>query len=99
MTAAARPIYEIRFRSRRVTRELDSLSQADYRRVSVAIQHLASEPRPAGTARLEDNIYRIRVGRYRVIYSVDDNQRLVEIGGIRRRSERTYRRVRDLFSR
>ena len=99
MSAAAKPIYEIRFRSRRVTRELDSLSQADYRRVSVAIQHLASEPRPAGAAQLEDDIFRIRIGRYRVIYSVDDDLRLVEIGGVRRRSETTYRRVRDLFAR
>ena len=97
MNAAAKPIYEIRFRSRRVTRELDSLSQADYRRISVAIQHLAFEPRPAGTARLEDSIYRIRVGRYRVIYQVIDLERQVIIGGVRRRSERTYRRIRELF--
>ena len=97
MSAAARPIYEIRFRSRRVNRELDALSQTDYRRVTVAIEHLASDPRPAGTARLEDDIYRIRVGRYRVIYSVDDDLRLVEIGGVRRRTEGTYRGIRDLF--
>ena len=97
MSAAAKPIYEIRFRSRRVTRELDTLSQADYRRVSDAIQHLASDPRPAGTARLEDNIYRVRVGRYRIIYQVNDQESRVIIGGVRRRSERTYRRIRDLF--
>ena len=97
MSEAARPIYEIRLRSRRVYRELDALSQTDYRRVTVAIEHLASEPRPAGVARLEDDIFRIRVGRYRVIYSVDDDLRLVEIGGVRRRTEGTYRGIRDLF--
>ncbi len=98
MSAAARPLYEIRFRSRRVYRELDVLSQATYRRVRVAIKQLASEPRPAGVARLEGNIFRIRVGRYRIIYQVDDDQRLIIMGGIRRRDERTYRGVRDLFS-
>ena len=99
MSAAAKPVYEIRFRSRRVTRELDSLSRTDYRRVIAAIERLATDPRPDGSARLEDNIFRIRVGRFRVIYSVDDDLRLVEIGGVRRRSETTYRRVRDMFFR
>lgn len=98
MSAAARPSYRIRFHSRRLQRELDALSQADYRRVILAIQALALEPRPVGAVQLEDSILRIRVGRYRIIYRVDDRERTIDIGGIRRRTERTYRGVRDLFS-
>ena len=54
-------------------------------------------PRPAGSAHLVDDIFRIRVGRYRVIYQVNDIERIVEIGGVRRRSEGTYRDIRDMF--
>ena len=79
-------------------RELDGIPQADYQRVRSAIEHLASDPRPVGVARLEGDIFRTRMGRYRIIYQVDDDQRLIIIGGVRRRSERTYRRIRDLFS-
>ncbi len=97
MSAAARPIYEIRFRRRRVTRELDSLSQADYRRVLAAIEDLSTNPRPSGSVQIESQIFRIRVGRYRVIYQVIDQERQVIIGGVRRRSKRTYRGIRELF--
>jgi len=61
------------------------------------MQALAVEPRPRGSIQLEDNIFRIRVGRYRVIYQVDDNERRIDIGGIRRRTESTYRDIRDIF--
>ena len=55
------------------------------------------EPHPAGSVLLEQDILRIRVGRYRVIYRIDDSRRIVDIGGIRRRTEGTYRGIRDLF--
>jgi mRNA interferase RelE/StbE len=98
MSGTVRPAYRIRFRSRRVLRELDALSHTDYRRVVVAIESLAAEPRSRGAVHLEDDIYRIRVGRYRIIYLIDDGDRTVSIGGVRRRTERTYRRIRDMFS-
>ena len=79
-------------------RELEALSQADFRRILAAIHTLGMEPRPMGAAHLEADIFRLRVGRFRVIYQVNDNDRIVDVGGIRRRTERTYRRVRDLFS-
>ena len=62
-----------------------------------AMRNLADEPRPNGSKKLYDNVYRIRVGDWRVVYLIDrDNQR-IEVGGVRRRSERTYRRLGDLF--
>ena len=98
MSTAARPPYSVRLRSRRVQRELDAVSRNDIQRILAAIRALANAPRPARSVRLVGNIYRIRVGRYRVIYQVDDGLRTVNIGGVRRRSEVTYRGIRDLFS-
>ena len=97
MSGSARLPYQVSLRSRRVQRELDALSQVDYRRVLAVIRALSADPRPHGAAQLENDIYRVRVGRYRIIYQIDTENRTVAIGGIRRRSERTYRGVRDLF--
>lgn len=39
------------------------------------INSLGENPRPAGAVKLKgsDNLYRVRVGDYRVIYAVEDN--------------------------
>jgi mRNA-degrading endonuclease RelE of RelBE toxin-antitoxin system len=38
-------------------------------------------------------LWRIRVGRYRVLYAIDDKQGLVTVVGVARRAEDTYRRL------
>ena len=45
------------------------------------IKSLASKPRPSGSEKLagRSNLYRIRQGSYRVIYSVDDQSRIVDV--------------------
>ena len=40
-----------------------------------------------GVARRADDLWRIRVGDYRVIYSIDDGARIVDISAVRHRSE------------
>jgi mRNA interferase RelE/StbE len=58
-------------------------------RVFPHIEALADNPRPVGSRKLqgEKNLWRIRVGEYRVIYSVDDRRRLIDITAVRHRSE------------
>ena len=61
-------------------KELDSIGQKkDRNRIVARIQSLMSEPRPEGCEKLSGRfeLYRIRVGSYRVIYSIDD--RVVEV--------------------
>jgi mRNA interferase RelE/StbE len=45
------------------------------------IKSLATQPRPSGSEKLagRPNHYRVRQGNYRVIYSVDDQERVVEV--------------------
>ena len=97
MSEAGSGHYEVRLRSRRVQRELNVIPANYYPRILRAIEALAETPRPAGAAQIDGNIFRIRVGRFRVLYQINDEIRRIDIGGIRRRSESTYRRVRDLF--
>ena len=97
MSANEPPVFEVRLRSKRVQRELDGLQEADYERVIVRLRALADNPRPRGCEKLYDAVYRVRAGDFRIIYLVDEQSRRVEVGGIRRRSERTYKGMKGLF--
>lgn len=90
-------MYEVRLRSRRVQRELDSLQRTDHERVRARLEALGNAPKPFGCEKLYDSIYRIRVGDIRIIYLIDEANKRIEVGGIRRRSEKTYRGIEELF--
>ncbi|MBI2152691.1 MAG: type II toxin-antitoxin system RelE/ParE family toxin [Candidatus Rokubacteria bacterium] len=75
---------------KKVVKALDLTSDNDYDRIRSAIRSLASSPRPQGAKKLESDLYRIRIGRYRVVYSVDDRAREIIILKVAKRDERTY---------
>jgi mRNA interferase RelE/StbE len=55
---------------------------------------LALAPRPPGAAKLAGSDFRrLRAGELRIVYLVDDVDRLVVVVKVARRSEGTYRRV------
>ena len=63
-------------------KEIEAVDQKkDRQRIVAGIRSLADDPRPPGCEKLagEDDRYRIRVGRYRVIYSVGDGELLVVV--------------------
>jgi mRNA interferase RelE/StbE len=80
--------YAITF-ARSARRELERLDASVVRRVISKIESLAQNPRASGSRKLqgEQNLWRIRIGDYRVVYSVDDRQRIVDIVRIRHRRE------------
>ncbi len=78
-------------------RDLDRLKgrirRQDFERLRNAVRSLADEPRPRGARKIKgaDTVYHIRVGSYRVVYDVYDNEQLVLILQVVRRTETTYR--------
>jgi mRNA interferase RelE/StbE len=65
---------------RRAQRELAGLPLQDFNRVRDTIRAFAQDPRPPGCIKLTGRGgWRIRVGSYRVIYEIDDKQRVVTI--------------------
>ena len=62
-------------------REIEQVPRkADRRRLIERIETLADEPRPHGCTKLSGRAeYRVRQGSYRIIYSVDDDERAVLI--------------------
>ena len=74
-------------------RQFGSLPVKIQRRVSTKIEALATDPRPAGCRKLKgaENIYRVRVGDYRVLYQIRDDVLLVLVVSVRKRG-RVYKR-------
>jgi mRNA interferase RelE/StbE len=97
MSADVERKYEVRLRSRRVQKELDDLRGIEYERVVAKLRALAFDPRPRGCEKIFGDIYRIRVGDLRVIYYIEERDRRVDVGAVRRRSEKTYKDIDDLF--
>ena len=70
-------------------KELTRLPDQLIARIVPRLENLASTPRPPGCKKLKggDNEWRIRVGDYRVVYTIDDAKLLVEVARVRHRSE------------
>jgi mRNA interferase RelE/StbE len=81
----------------RAQRELDDIGGKDLERILAAVQELGENPRPHGVRKLKGPIHRIRLGNWRIIYAVFEKDKLVLVGKIARRSERTYDKVDELF--
>jgi mRNA interferase RelE/StbE len=78
----------------RAGRELRRLPADVAARIRIALFALGSDPRPPGPIRLVDSLFwRVRVGDLRIVYLVDDVERMVRIERVVRRSESTYRRL------
>ena len=90
-------MYRVRLRSKRVHKQLDDISSSDFHLVDAKLMALRENPRPRGCIKLVDNIYRVRAGAYRIIDYIDDEERLVDVGKIARRTERTYKNIEALF--
>jgi len=89
-------VYRVRLTSR-ARRELDKIAGEDAEKIAAAMLALGENPRPPGVKKLRGNIHRVRVGDWRIIYTISDKDRLVLVGRIARRAKDTYAGVDELF--
>jgi mRNA interferase RelE/StbE len=69
-------------------RELEELPPKDRARISTKITTLAGNPRPTGSEKLSaQQEYRVRQGRYRVVYSISDTEKTVLVVKVAHRRE------------
>jgi mRNA interferase RelE/StbE len=69
-------------------KELQAIPKKDLRKIVKRIQSLARNPRPSGSQRLSAREqYRVRQGDYRIVYSIDDKDMVVDIVKIGHRRE------------
>ena len=63
---------------RRARKQMVKIASEDCERIIAAIEELGETPRPPGCKKLSGRpAWRIRVGRYRVIYEIHDDRLLV----------------------
>ena len=72
--------YKIEF-AKQAAKQFKVLPRQEQQRLKTKIDNLEIDPRPSGVVKLsgEQNLYRIRVGNYRIIYSIQDFQLLILI--------------------
>jgi mRNA interferase RelE/StbE len=58
-----------------------------FKRIDAKIQSLSEDPHPRGSKKLEDNLFRVRVGDYRIIYQVISDRIVIVIIRVRHRRE------------
>ena len=81
--------YSVEIRTSAI-KELEAVvPKRERQRISRKIAALADEPRPRGCEKLsaQGDRYRVRRGRYRIVYSVDDSASLVDVVKIGHRKE------------
>lgn len=88
--------YEILLR-RRAEKQLDRVPYVDHPRLAKAMLAPGGDPRPPGCPKLLDDIYRIRVDPYRVIFKINDERKEFVVGKVARRREDPYKVIEDLF--
>lgn len=75
-------------------KELRKLEKTAIPRIIKVVEDLSLDPHPVGCRKLQgsERLYRVRVGDYRVVYSVENEVLLVEIIRVRHRKD-IYRKL------
>ncbi len=70
-------------------KELEKLDESLLARAVPKIEALAIDPRPSGCRKLRGyrDLWRIRVGDYRVVYVIDDARKLVSVTRVAHRRD------------
>ena len=75
--------------ARSASKELRSLDLPVALRLLKRIEALVQNPRPTGVVKLEGatDLWRIRVGEWRIVYRVADRERLIDVVAVRHRRD------------
>jgi mRNA interferase RelE/StbE len=82
---------------RDVEKQLRRIPPKQQERLVQTIRSFREDPRPPGCKHLQDELYRVRVGEYRIIYGVFDREVVVVVCKVGRRSEKFYRDLEALL--
>lgn len=75
--------------TRSAEKELDGLPKKTLAKVAEQLDELEENPRPVGYIQLKggDKLFRVRVGDYRIIYTIDDEEKIVDVRAIANRKD------------
>ena len=75
--------------ARSARKELEKITVSTAERILGRVTALQENPRPPGAIKLqgETRLWRLRVGDYRVVYSIDDTAKTIDVSIIRHRRD------------
>lgn len=74
--------------------DLNKISPEEFNKITDIINNLKDYSRPRGVKKLaQHNLWRMRVGAFRIIYSIDDSAGIIVVLRILRRNEQTYKHL------
>ena len=82
------PAYEVNV-ARSARKELETLPARLGDRIFRVIERLEQNPRPEGCRKIQgsSDLWRLRIGDYRVVYSVSDRTKKVDVVAVRHRRD------------
>ena len=80
--------------AKRASKQMKRVPKKDARRLFFVLEGLTKNPYQGDIEKVksEDNVWRQRVGNYRILYEIEPKQRHVNVFQIRRRTTTTYRK-------
>ena len=80
--------YNVNFRTSAL-HEFRNLSEDIKNRMKIAIDTLKQNPRPLGVRKIQgrENLYRLRIGSYRLVYEIDDHEKIILVTRVRHRRD------------
>jgi mRNA interferase RelE/StbE len=84
---------------RNVEKQFVRIPKKQRGRLVETMRSLREDPRPPGCVKLDDILYRVRQGQYRIIYAVFDKDVVIVICKVAKRSEDTYKNLQSLMVR
>ena len=85
--------------NRDVEKQLARIPAKQRERLIETMRSFREDPRPPGCVKLDTLLYRVLEGQYRIIYAIFDDEVVVFICKVARRTEATYRDLRKLLDR
>ncbi|MFQ6026414.1 MAG: type II toxin-antitoxin system RelE/ParE family toxin [Dehalococcoidia bacterium] len=75
--------------TRAASRELSNLEARLGRRILTSLESLAIQPRPRQSRKLtgSENSYRLQVGDYRILYEIDDTNKIITVFAVGHRRD------------
>ena len=69
-------------------KDLDRLPSEEIKRIAIRLKQLSINSRPVGIQKLsKDEGYRIRTGKYRILFLIDDEKKIINVYRIKHRKD------------
>jgi mRNA interferase RelE/StbE len=81
-----------------IEKQLGRIPATQAKRLADAMRSLRKDPSPVQCKHLLQELFRIREGEYRIVYAVFDDEHIVYVGKVARRSEKVYRDLTALLA-